>query len=661
MNNKSCCIIYFLIFRTLVVGAQIDQDAWRNFKNSQYELIEGLEEQDAILIFDRNYFHTVIENANQVAQIVITHRKIKINTLTGLEAFNKMYIATFNDLHYKSKILDIKAKTLKANAEVVENDTSRFIHTTLPANVPFFYKKSGTVKMLALKDVSIGDEIEYIYQVKHVFDGMPHLFNQARQVTFENLYHCLEKSLFFESDYFDIKIKSQNFGKNLEEIPSVGNKKRQKISLYNIKNGSDELYTNTALQTPYIQYLISRSIDDTETSWEIITRSFKTRQNELKWHNIAEAIDKNIEGKNYLFETKSISEKFQLLLNDLNKPLERNFNLYDELKEDIDLAWNSARYISKLMKKMKIPVGFHFAVNKELGTFDPDYLSFYQFHKVYISFIDENGKKRYLPLIQPYSKLDEIEAEYQGTNCFTIKQDEYGKRSFVFDTIPINDLKSERKIDIKVKLKSLVNDTLTLAVHQKLSISNAAFLRSKPYIMNYINDSTEGTDQLRKFVYWFLPISIHEDSIIDLKYTLHKNSIELTFSYRWRKEVLSDPEIISLKPEMFIAHDFYTPYHLRENRALPGYLYNESNLNYYFEFDFDHKYQWMENSLMTTEIQNPIGDVKVNYTESSSPKMNFILDWKTDQFKKENWTHVLQLRDQSLDFLGSRLFFKKKK
>ena len=56
--------------------------------------------------------------------------------------------------------------------------------------------------MLAVEEVSIGDEIEYIYSIRRVYDTYPKYFYDARQVAFSSSFECLEKSIFFESRDF---------------------------------------------------------------------------------------------------------------------------------------------------------------------------------------------------------------------------------------------------------------------------------------------------------------------------------------------------------------------------------------------------------------------------------------------------------------------------
>ena len=97
-------------------------------------------ESDAVIIFDRVYYETE-ERGTSVEQIETVHRKIKINSLFGLEVFNKLYIPTFEDLHYKTELLDCRVKTQKPDNRTINTDLTSLVETTLPANVPFFTRK----------------------------------------------------------------------------------------------------------------------------------------------------------------------------------------------------------------------------------------------------------------------------------------------------------------------------------------------------------------------------------------------------------------------------------------------------------------------------------------------------------------------------------------
>ena len=649
---------FLLLLAHNLVGAQMSKEAWDNYKSSRYEKVLDFQESDAVIIFDRTYYETTAKG-DKVERIKTVHRKIKINSLYGLEQFNKLYIPTLDDLHYNIKFVDCKAKTIKPNNKVVVSDTSLMVETTLPANVPFFYKKEGSVKLLAIRDITIGDEIEYIYAVKSSYQTSPQHYSHSEYVSFSGNNDCLERSIFFESDDFITKIWPRNFRSGVTGKSSFVYKNGQKISLARISRNSEELYANDIIDQPYIVFTTTKYIAENDDTWKDLLKDFGHNIKKSKKTAIFDGL-KFTEFQYQLNRIKGVTGLFDSLLNTLNAPVEANLHVYRDIEDEIEIAWYHANIISKLMKRLNVPLQFNFVVDKNSGTLDHDFVSRYQFDNIIISFVDEQGQKHFMPLLEPHSNLDEIKLKYQGTECFTISQESTGRKTFLFDKIPDLGVKNKISTEVKVVLKKLVMDSLNLEVSNKVSYQGDSWLNIKPYIIHLLNDSAEKENSLNSFILGQLIPTDKIDSVYKVEHSLDSVSFVLSYSYSTSQAMPHNSNIISFQPEQYIISEFYPSYGARDNRTVSGYLYNEPELAYSLSFSLGNKFNWIENVRKKDNLENAFGVFSSDYSYKS-PELNlsFGFRYKKEMFKKTEWPDVLDLRDKSAGFFGGNLYFVK--
>ncbi|MUU77842.1 DUF3857 domain-containing protein [Winogradskyella endarachnes] len=644
-----------------VIKAQINEEANNNFEKSKYEEISNEEKSDATIIYDRTYIDVgkIRENGEfKVRNLKTIHRKIKINTLYGLEQYNKLYIKIFNDLHYNLDYVDCKVKTLKKDGKVVKTDNTDFITTTLPANAPFFYKQKGNVKMLAIKDINIGDQVEYIFTTQEIIDIDPEYYYKTDRLSFVNNDFCIEKSVFINADKYKIKLWPHYFGEKDARNTDYSYNEGKKITLNNIKPKYNEIYSNSFLYEPDLTYMIKKEITVKDDTWEDFAKYFKPSRKKTK--------------KKFIFEGKSINdaiteietivgtkEKFKFILKQINEPLENNMYLYFDLDDKIDISWSYAQVISRAVKKMKIPINFHFVINKNYNKLDKTYVSLYQFDDIICSFKGEDNKIYYFPLFSPFSNLNDIQKEFQGTECFTISQNELGERTHSFDNIPeFNSGKIAKNID--VNLGEIEEDKIKLNIKEKLSYSGHSWINNKALLMYLVKDSTRTDENLKRFVKEQLPMSHKIDSIYNVQFTSKDASCNIQYEYDKELNINNASEIIHLRPSDFVQHTFYTPYHMRETRLEKGYLNNEYNLDFVINFHLKDAFYWIQNDNLRKEIKNDFGELKTNFSNDSlTISTSFNFEFKKNQFEVSEWNQILDLRDTANDYLVQKFYFKK--
>ena len=640
--------------------AQLNAEAWTNYTTSTYQEVENKDGSDATIIFDRTYIYVegYDDKVSPYVKVLKTiHRKIKINSLHGLEQFNKLYLPSFDDLYFQRKIIDCKAKTLKKDKPVVYTDTSQFAISTLPANSPFYYKVDGEVKMLALNDVNIGDEIEYVYAYENIYSRDPDFFYHTDLLYFGNENRCLEKTVFLSADKFKYKVWPYNFNNGMDRNTDFTYKEGKKISLANIPSLPDEIYSRDEHDEPYIKYTFSNNIREADYSWEEFAKDFKPRKDVRSKNTVID--DQSVmQAVRELGQTDGTKERFKLLLDKINRPIEKSFSSYEDISGDIDIAYAYAQVIAVGMNTLSTPVSFHFVKSKQEGKIDTSYVSIYQFNTIICSFLDDDATVYYFPLLEPYSDFNDVRADYQGTECLTINQDQRGKRTFTFDRMPYFDPGYYEK-SVRVKLKEAKTDSLEYAVEETLAFTGNGWLEIKPLVCHAISDSAKALRNLKRFVASQVVLTDRIDSVYNVSYTMDDTSFSVTYTYDL-DQVVKSAEIISVTPSYFVRNEFYTPYHLRGKRLSRGYLFDELDSKFSISFDFDEKFTWLENKYLRTNLENEFCHVMTDYsTDNGIITASIEVKYLREDFETKDWPQILSLRDASFDFLNSNLYFQR--
>ena len=646
-------LLFGFLFLSFSVIAQMNTEGLENFNTATFQDIEKKEDRDVTIIFDRTYID--VKKKSTIEVFKTTHRKIKIHSQHGLENYNKLYIPTINSFDTKIGFVDCKVKTLKEGNTTVLTASKNMISTTLPANAPFFYKVSGEVKMLAIKDVNIGDEIEYIFTTKQTFDYSNYFYKMGK-VNFEANDHCLEKSLFIFSKKFNVKIWPYNFKNGVTRTSDFSYVDGQKVSLKNINPNYNELYGRSNLDSPYVFYEVS-SIENTKSNdtWKDFAKYLKPKRQDIR--------------KNYVLDGKTIAKaldeidtiqntegKYKSILDKINIPIEKHFYNYNDIKGDIDVALSYAKVISKTSKKLGLPINFHFVISKNNGKLDKSLVNLYQFDTILCSFINNNGNVNYFPLLEPYSSFNDIRKEYQQSECFTINQDLNGNRTYKFDFIPKLETGYFQK-EVYLSLKQKEADTLNFSVKEALKFSGHSWTEIKPIISYVLEDSLKVKKRLKSFIENQVVLSNKLDSIYNINYSKKENIFTVDYQYDIKKQIQSKNQYFKISPILFFEKDFHTPYFMKKGRTSNGYLTDEFNTNYLFSFDGNC--EWQENNLLRSSTTNELGNVKstykyVNKKIESSVKLTV----EKTEFKPQQWEKMVDLREAMYDFLNSNLYFK---
>ncbi len=647
-----------LFLATLSVKAQINDKALENFNSSSFQNVTETALSDVTILFDRSYIDVKRSKSGGIEVYKTIHRKIKIHSLYGLENYNKLFIPTFNDINIALEFTGCKAKVLKENNKTVVTSSENIITTTLPANAPFFYKMKGKVKMLAIEDLNLGDELEYIYTTKQAYDFSDiYNFYKTDKIAYTTNDYCLEKSLFIHAKRLNVKIWPYNFKNGINPNTNFLKDEIYTVSLKNIKPSSEEIYSLQHLHEPYLFYEISSSQNkESDDTWKDFAKYFKPKRQLSRKASIFDGKSLN----SIITELDSINgtkEKYQFLLRKINKPFEDNFGIYKEVKNDIGVAWSYAKVISEAAKKQELPINFNFVVSKENGTLDKSLVNLYQFDAIICSYKNEQGKTDFFPLVSPYSSLNDIKKEYQGAPCFSIKQDREGNRTYDFGSIPMLE-KGNFEKRVHFKLNTIQSDTLKLTIKETLKFKGHIWLEFKADLYNLVKDSLMAKKRLKSFAKSQIVLDKKTDSIYNITYVKNKDAFTLSYQYDLSKHMKSNANYYSISPKYFFAQDFFTPYYQKNKRLNKGYLINEFSICYFFSFENENN-SWLENKLLKNYLTNEFGSVSSTYGNTKNlVEASVKLDFIKEEFEPQQWRKILDLREAVYDFLNSKFYYK---
>lgn len=639
-------IIYLLVFALLssISLAQENIKAWSNFENSTYESIS--QEDDAVILFDRSYIEVKNNYLEGISVTRTIHRKIKINTLYGLEQYNKLYIPVVQGIHSNSILLSCKAKTIHSNQEVEETENYDMITTSLPANASFFYKVEGKVKMLAIKGVKIGDEVEYIYSVEKKYDVAPIHFYLFDRIEFNENNYCLEKSIFINENYFECTIWKNNSQIKLEKN---GNWKR--ISVNNIESYRPEIYGLETRDLLTIKYLISLRQEGEEIeSWSDFVLKGKSKRREVKRSTI-------LDGQNifdFIPEINNISnidKKVKFISSRINGVIENEFELYSQVNNDIHTSFAYYKILSKLFKKIKLPIQAYFVVSKYYGDFDENNFLLEQFDNIIFSYINNTNELKYFSILEPYSDINQIKKEFQGTKAFIIHQNEKGEKTHEFGEIPKVSTINGHNINFSIGVESLNEDSLVYDVTESHIFLGTEWLKVKPFILNIVSNEKKVNSLLQKFVLNNL-VKPEVDSVHIINYEFSDSSFRINYNYNFSVLFQKSHNVLEFKPESLLRNNYYTPYYLKnQERKHPGYLFLETNRTIQFELDLSDELIWLENENLNQNFNNAFGQIISTYESIDNQlKFSIQINWFKDTFTTKDWGSIYDLRSVTQDF-----------
>jgi len=415
----------------------------------------------AYVIFDRKYItfdKYIREGKARQSSTQTIHRRIKILSSTALDNFNKVYVPSTGTLFIKNDILDIRGRTIKSDGTIIEIDTSDVRETTLPANVPFYSSVQGKVKLFALPNVGIGDEIEYYFTVTIDYSDPRTDFQQFGSFDLDVPYPTKEKSLTinYNKEFF---LKSFSVNTDVEMKSSTAENAKFKSYHANATNltpfKSERLALNYLDEKQILYHIYKFDRNAVDASWEDATDA-SLKKDRYTYYTYAgkslTEVQKVVKGK------KDLKSQVQYLL-DNGFDYDSYETLYDAVQPRRDGGISFVIY-NELAKSMNAKVNFWFVINRKDGVIKENIPTLSQFSDVIVEYYNAAGESYFLPT-SPLNKLDETLYDYHNTRALKVSIDDKNKINHEFVNFEIKPIiKSSnitRTYDIDIDLKNLAN------------------------------------------------------------------------------------------------------------------------------------------------------------------------------------------------------------
>ncbi len=650
MNTKSMEKKYLLLFIiNLLLGFSEKIQATSSLDRI-YEVLskEEIENNDAVIIFDKEHVEYFMEKGSYTSSFTITttyHRKIRINTINALNDFNKLYIPIPSASKYD--ITDIEGITIHPDNSTTSLNTDDVKETTLPANVPFYRKLNGKVKLFVFPGLNIGDEIEYTYTISYSRDAYTNYFNDLKLSYFESEFPVKSCRITVTIPY---KLNFNSFPLNTTatfQEPKTITKNQPKKYTFQINNlpaVDSEEFTIESEQTPGVIYQVNGSETEAlSANWDDeLDGFFKNVKKNVQINSelTVGELSKKMKAKN------SFSEQMKVISDEINKVYFIKPEEY--IKSAYETAFDAQDYsiYQKLAKTLDYDVHFWFVKNKKSGKFNKSFPNLEQFDDVIIEFVNPVSKESsYLPLYKPLDPMNYVNYNYNNTDALKVYYLD-GNSKYVFEQFKTKNVYPENKITQTNKIAILTDSGYTVKINSNREVAGEFVNKYKINAYNY------RTEKDKNDLYQELKSSIIESDAntvlesIELKpYNPEKDqSISWVKNYRITDNISVVKKFpVTLNSLLQLSSYIYTNCETRKTNAYLGFPHK---YDYTYIISTDNGSIQLNDNFNKT-ITNEIGTFSSSILQksSNSVEIKIAFSTKTDNCKKEQWCAYTDLNN----------------
>lgn len=164
-------VIALLLVSSLlsVYGTKYDKYNWNSIPealiNDTVRPVDGVK-----ITFERRIKEVYLNEENYFEEIIVFHRRIRVETHNAIDNYNKIYVPVSNVI----EILNIKARSVSPNGKVTEllKDNIKELENL---------EDKGDYKIFAIEGSEIGGEIEYFYTLRTKFSAYQGVWMQGEE------------------------------------------------------------------------------------------------------------------------------------------------------------------------------------------------------------------------------------------------------------------------------------------------------------------------------------------------------------------------------------------------------------------------------------------------------------------------------------------------
>jgi hypothetical protein len=168
---KQYLFIGFLLISGILSGQETKYEKYNwspapeILKNDTVKPVDGVK-----YTFERRIKELYLNKDNFFEEINVFHRRIKVETNSAIDNYNKIYVPVNNVI----AILNIKARFISANGKITELPQENIKEVKNLEN-------KGDYKIFAIEGIEIGGEIEYFFTVRSKFNAFQSILMQGEE------------------------------------------------------------------------------------------------------------------------------------------------------------------------------------------------------------------------------------------------------------------------------------------------------------------------------------------------------------------------------------------------------------------------------------------------------------------------------------------------
>jgi hypothetical protein len=606
--------------------------------------LEGLSVKKGLTTFELKSS----KNLSVYRRLVTINRKVRINSLRGLEDLNKLYIPTYSDMDYTYELVHVYAKTVKSNGEEIVVEPESMQETTLPGNLVSLYGFEGNVLQFAFENVQVGDVIEYNYTMRYEVTKYYGYWNISSELQVSGEYPILEgeyvfkigkgsngmfamsntdEELTYTDDNYSYRVKLKNVAPIVDEEYAVENQSSIRIN-YKVSNSPGSYYGNW---NDYFDWTLGRTKGKEYFFGGIRIRDIVKKANAIETGNV----DKVNAIIDYLEDTYK-SDPYAVY----------SFNKSYAV-DMVDL-----KNLNQLFKEIHLDAKVIFVRDKSSGEFIYDFYTISQFNSMLVVFKDKNGKDRYWEPFEPFRRVDDISYEYQGTNGLMLER---LKKGINIEKISVPVLNGEnnatsRVVDINMTRSK---SSLLFEVVEKVKLKGENATDSYlGYYLEHIDSSlTYYSDyKIEEYLYRYPNCKVDTIMLDSLNDSLHvgyeiRYSFTTPFSSKYDQIIIDVQDIVGrivfseVKRERLSNAVFDYPFEI--HNVMTIHTKAESIL---------------KNDFLNRDFSNEVADFSCVSDVSSSKielKINYAL--KAKELSPNEWLKYVDAMDEIFSFYNQKI------
>jgi hypothetical protein len=458
---KQYLIISFLLFSGVLFGQETKYDKynWNStpvvLKNDTVKPVDGVK-----FTFERRIKEVYLNSESIFEEIIVFHRRIKVETNNAIDNYNKIYIPVNNII----SILNIKARFISATGKITELAQENIKEVKNLEN-------KGDFRIFAIEGIEIGGEIEYFYTLRSKFLAFQSIRMQGEEPRMNT------EVIFTFPSKLDYLIKSYN------GFPDFTTEKDEKTGITVVTSKAsyipalaEEKYANYRANLMRYEYSLAYNSYTSVLrlySWTKVSNNMYNNFYELS-KNESEAIDKL--SKKLQIKEGKLEQKIRTVENWVKTEISISeaITKTPALDEIIELKqtskYGATRLIASLFTRLNIPFELVLACDRTERRFDPDFngWNFLDDYLIYFPDIDQ-----FIVPDDPKIRLGVNAFNYQGEYGLFLHPIKYneklGSMAYQIKKLPV--LPYKQSIDsLLIKVTCDFNTLKTdMVIHRELS------------------------------------------------------------------------------------------------------------------------------------------------------------------------------------------------